>query len=56
MTSPDAAYRAQMEKLTLENCKTVATLHNSTTPAQRQKAKSVLEGYATDALTLTLQR
>jgi hypothetical protein len=56
MTSPDAAYRAQMEKLTLENCKTVATLHNSTTAAQRQKAKSVLEGYATDALTLTLQR
>jgi hypothetical protein len=45
-----------MEKLTQENCKTVASLHNSTTAAQRQKAKSVLESYAADALTLMLQR
>ena len=56
MNSPDAAYRAQMEKLTQENCKALATLHNSTTAAQRQKAKSVLEGYGADALTLMLQR
>ena len=56
MTSPDAAYRAQMDKLTQENCKALATLHNSTTAAQRQKAKSVLEGYGADALTLMLQR
>ena len=56
MASPDAAYRAQMDKLTQENCKALATLHNSTTAAQRQKAKSVLEGYGADALTLMLQR
>jgi hypothetical protein len=56
MLSPDAAYRALMEKITQENCKAFATLHNSTTSAQRQKAKSVLESYAADALTLTLQR
>jgi uncharacterized membrane protein len=56
MNSPDAAYRAQMDKLTQENCKALAALHNSTTAAQRQKAKSVLEGYGADALTLMQQR
>ena len=56
MQSPDAAYRTLMEKITQENCKAFATLHNSTTSAQRQKAKSVLESYAADALTLMLQR
>jgi hypothetical protein len=56
MNSPDAAYRAQMDKLTQENCKALASLHNTTTAAQRQKAKSVLEGYSADALTLMQQR
>lgn len=56
MNSPDAAYRAQMDKLTQENCKALATLHNTTTAAQRQKAKNVLEGYNADALTLMQQR
>ena len=54
--SPDAAYRAHMEKLTQENCKVVATLHNSITPAQRKKALGVLDNYASDALTLMLAR
>jgi hypothetical protein len=56
MNSPDAAYRAQMDKLTQENCKALASLHNTTTAAQRQKAKNVLEGYGADALTLMQQR
>ena len=56
MASPDGAYRAQMEKITQENCKSFAELHNSTTPTQRQKAKSVLENYAGDATTLISQR
>jgi len=56
MVSPDAAYRSHMEKLTLENCKVVATLHNSITPTQRKKALGVLDNYAADALTLMLAR
>jgi hypothetical protein len=56
MLSPDAAYRAQMENISQENCKALAALHNSSTPAQRQKAVTVLENYAADAQTLMLQR
>jgi hypothetical protein len=56
MTSPDAAYRAQVEKTSQENCQTLATLHNSTTPAQRQKAVVVLNNYAADALHLMQKR
>jgi hypothetical protein len=56
MLSPDAVYRSHMEKLTQENCQALATLHNSTTPAQRKKALGVLDNYIADALTLMLTR
>lgn len=50
--SPDAAYRSYMANLTQENCKTLAQLHNSTTPAQRVKALETLKDYETDARAL----
>ena len=56
MESPDAAYRAYFEKITLEGCRAMATLHDSTSPAQRQKALRVLKGYAQDFRALARQR
>ena len=56
MTSPDAAYRAYAENLALEGCRAIAELHDSTSPAQRQKALRVLQGYAQDFRALAAQR
>ena len=50
--SPDAAYRSYMANLTQENCKTLAQLHNSTTPAQRVKVFETLKDYEADARAL----
>lgn len=52
INSPDLAYRNYQEKMTQENCKVFASLHNSTTPAQRQQLIKVLKDYVTDARTL----
>lgn len=46
VNSPDPAYRSYQERLARDNCKTFATLHNSTTPAQRAKAVHTLQEYA----------
>lgn len=43
--SPNAAYRRYQEALLLENCNTVAALHQRATPAQRQKAAQTLQDY-----------
>jgi hypothetical protein len=56
MTSPDPIYRSHQNKLTQENCRTYATLHNSTSPGQRAKALETLKGYETDLRALTAQR
>ena len=53
--SPDAAYRDYLEKITQESCRSIAELHNSTSPAQRQKALGVLKGYERDFRTLASQ-
>ena len=53
VNSPDAAYRAYIESLTLENCAAIAELHNSTTPAQRAKAVKTLQGYEEDFRSLS---
>ena len=53
--SPDAAYRDYLEKITQESCRSIAEMHNSTSPAQRQKAFSVLKGYEQDLRTLASQ-
>ena len=48
INSPSAAYREQLEKMTLDACKGFADLHNSTTPAQRTRAIEILKGYELD--------
>ena len=48
INSPSAVYREQLEKMTLDTCKSFAGLHNSTTPAQRARAVENLKGYEND--------
>jgi hypothetical protein len=52
MDSPDKTYRNYMEKVTQENCQAFATMHNSTTPAQRGKVIETLKNYKNDARAL----
>ena len=52
LNSPNPAYRAHMETVQQENCQTLATLHNSSTPAQRQKLVESLAGFEADARSL----
>ncbi|MES2361159.1 MAG: DUF6279 family lipoprotein [Pseudomonadota bacterium] len=52
LNSPDAVYRDYLEKLTQDNCKNFADLHNSTTPAQRLRAVETLNSYEQDLRTL----
>ncbi|WP_411882841.1 DUF6279 family lipoprotein [Polaromonas sp. YR568] len=54
-TSPDAAYRDYMDKLTHDSCATLAELHNSTTPAQRHNAVETLQRYEQDFRALNTQ-
>jgi len=53
--SPNPAYRAYQEKLTRDNCKTLALLHNSTTAAQRAKAVENAGAYARNFRILAAQ-
>ncbi len=46
--SPDPGYRAYAQRLTQQACQSFASLHASTTPAQRANAVKVLKGYETD--------
>lgn len=46
--SPRDDYRRYAERLTEHNCAFAATLHNSTTPAQRRNAATRLKGYGED--------
>ena len=46
--SPDISFREHARKLRTHNCQTFADVHNSTTPAQRQKALARLQGYEQD--------
>lgn len=48
LNSPDAAYRAYQEGLIQETCATLAAVHNSTTPAQRENAVRRLREYQRD--------
>jgi hypothetical protein len=47
-TSPNERYRAYSQELWNENCEGFAKLHNSTTPAQRQRMLDALRGYESD--------
>lgn len=48
LNSPDAVYRDYLDKLTQDNCKNFADLHNSTTPAQRLRAVETINSYEQD--------
>lgn len=54
--SPNPAYRAYSDKLIAESCANFATLHNSTTPEQRERAVRRLAAYERDARDLYGQR
>ncbi|MDQ3270974.1 MAG: DUF6279 family lipoprotein [Pseudomonadota bacterium] len=55
LNSPNPAYRSYQDRLTRDNCKMLALLHNSTTPAQRAKAIDTLGNYARDFTILASQ-
>ena len=55
MNPPDPDYRDYREKMTQENCRVFADLHNSTTPAQRLQLVEVFKGYEVDARLLMAQ-
>jgi hypothetical protein len=52
LNSPNERYRAYIQELWNENCEGFAKLHNSTTPAQRQRLLDALRGYEADFKTL----
>jgi hypothetical protein len=54
--SPNERYRAYNRELWQENCEGFAKLHNSTTPAQRQRMVEALRGYEADFKTLMTQK
>ena len=55
-SSPNESYRSYSQALWQENCTGFAKLHNSTTPAQRQRLVETLRGYETDLKTLMSQK
>ncbi len=54
--SPNERYRTYNRELWNENCVGFAKLHNSTTPAQRQRMLEALRGYEQDFKTLMAQK
>ena len=54
--SPNERYRTYNRELWNENCEGFAKLHNSTTPAQRQRMVEALRGYENDFKSLMAQK
>jgi hypothetical protein len=54
--SSNERYRAYNRELWNENCEGFAKLHNSTTPAQRQRMVEALRGYEADFKALMTQK
>ena len=52
LDSPTPGWSAYSATLTREGCEQFAALHNSTTPAQRERAAQTLAGYERELLTL----
>jgi hypothetical protein len=52
INSPDPTYRAYAQTLVREGCESFATVHASTTPAQRANAVQTLKSYELDVRTL----
>ena len=55
VNSPNPAYRAYLDKEIVDNCRTFAQLHNSTTAEQRERAVRRLAAYERDARELAAQ-
>lgn len=56
LRAPPGPYRNYQKRLTEYNCVFIAQLHNSTTPAQRQKARDTLKGWEEDLRALAAQK
>ncbi|MBC7682641.1 MAG: hypothetical protein H7172_09930, partial [Ferruginibacter sp.] len=56
MRSPQPGYRAYAEALALQDCQSIALVHNSTTPKQRETAVRWLAGYERSLRELAAQR
>jgi hypothetical protein len=56
LQSPEPAHLAHTQKLIRHNCRQLTWLHNTTTPAQRQKALERLQFYEKTARNLVAQR
>ncbi len=54
--SPDPAYRAYVQRITQQACQSFASIHASTTPAQRANAVRVLKAYESDLRILAAQK
>ena len=52
LNSPDPAYRPYFEKMLQESCLTLANLHNSSSPKQRERALKKLQEYEADVKAL----
>jgi uncharacterized coiled-coil protein SlyX len=53
--SANDGYRAYQQRLKQFNCESIAELHNTTTPAQRQAAAATLKGWETDLRVLAAE-
>jgi hypothetical protein len=56
LRSPTPGYQAHSEAAVRHGCAQFAALHNSTTPAQRERAARELQGYEADLQILSAQR
>jgi hypothetical protein len=56
MHSPQPGYRAYAEALARQDCQSIALVHNSTTPKQRETAVRWLAGYEQSLRELAAQR
>ena len=54
--SPDPAYRTYVQRMTAQACQSFASIHASTTPAQRANAVKVLKGYEADLRALAANK
>jgi len=54
--APPGPYRSYQQRLTEYNCVFIAQLHNSTSPAQRQTARSKLKGWEEDLRALAAHK
>jgi hypothetical protein len=52
LNSPDPVYRPYFEKMLQESCVTLANLHNSASPKQRERALKKLQEYEADVKAL----